>query len=287
MKGVLTISAGKKGKEKEEDKEEKDEEKEKEKKDKKKDKKKKEEGAKSDSSSDSSSSDDERSDKKGKKVKRSSSKKNKRASFFGIIGHKDKKHDKEDKKEDKKEVKLEEETKVDPEAAVGASTDGKILLLRWKIYTLIIFLAPAVTAEVATDKPTEETKLEESAVDETTAYKSGSKRHSVFSSLWNKEKVTEKKDTEAIKDREIVSDAPPVIAPIGEEPREITEESKSIDVVSTPPVDTGAKTPSSPPKESFLDKLFKPKDRASPVIAGPSTDVKVRPVPRVICADHS
>jgi len=253
---------GKKGKEKEEDKEEKDEEKEKEKKDKKKDKKKKEEGAKSDSSSSSSSSDDEGSDKKGKKVKRSSSKKNKRATFFAIIGHKDKKHDKEDKKEDKKEVKLEEEAKVD-EIVAGASTD-----------------APTATAEVAVDKPAEETvKLEES-VDDTTTYKSGgSKRHSIFSGLWNKDKVVEKKDTEVIKDREIVSDAPPVIAPIGEEPRETTEETKAVEVVSTPPVDTDAKTPSSPPKESFLDKLFKPKDRASPVTAGPSTDVKKDEVP--------
>lgn len=79
-----------------------------------------------------------------------------------------------------------------------------------------------------------------------------------------------------------MSDAPPVIAPIGEEPKETTEEAKAVDAAPAPPVDAGAKPPSSPPKESLLDKLFKSKERAAPVTAGPSTDVKVRKVPYAI-----
>lgn len=141
------------------------------------------------------------------------------------------------------------------------------------------FLAPTAAAGenevVSDDKVTEEpAKPEEPAVDEATTSKSGSKRHSLFV-FWK----GEKKDTEAVKEREIVSDAPPVIAPIGEEPKETTEEAKAVDAAPAPPVDAGAKPPSSPPKESLLDKLFKPKERAAPVTAGPSTDVKVRQVP--------
>ena len=68
-------------------------------------------------------------DVKGKKPKRSNSKKSKRASFFGIIGHKDKKEDKKEKREDKVEEKKDEEAKAEepkPEVTQAeASTDGE------------------------------------------------------------------------------------------------------------------------------------------------------------------
>ena len=75
-----------------------------------------------------------------------------------------------------------------------------------------------------------------------------------------------------------MSDTPPVIAPIGEEPNEaVAEESKPVDVATpAPAAEAGTKTPSSPPKESFLDKLFKPKDKA------PEAEVKVSQTSQVV-----
>ncbi|KAF8418022.1 Pleckstrin homology domain-containing protein [Tirmania nivea] len=243
-------------KEEEEEKEEKreekkDEEKEekKEKKDKKKEKKK-EEGAKSDDSSDSSSSEDEgSSDKKGKK-KRSNSVKGKRASFFGMLGHKDKKHE-------KVEEKKEEETKTEEpksEIVVEPSTEAPVV---------------ATTEEekpVEGIKSVEETAkaVEYPAAAEEVATK-GNKRHSFFG-FFDKKKEAEKREVEAVKERDAVSDTPPVIAPIGEEPKEVmAEEAKPVDAAtSAPVVEAGTKTPTSPPKESLFDKfaLFKSKEKA-------------------------
>ncbi|KAF8440129.1 Pleckstrin homology domain-containing protein [Terfezia claveryi] len=234
--------------EEEEKEEKKEDKKDEEKKDKKKEKKR-EEGAKSDDSSDSSSSEDEgSSDKKGKK-KRSNSVKGKRTSFFNILGHKDKKHEKEEKVEGKKE----EETKTEgPKAEVVAETSTE---------------APVV-AIAEEEKPGEEIKpvdettkaVESPAAAEEVATPKGNKRHSFFS-LFDK-----KKEVEAVKERDAVSDMPPVIAPIGEEPKE--EEAKPVDTATPAPVaEAGTKTPSSPPKESLFDKfdkfaLFKSKDKA-------------------------
>lgn len=139
------------------------------------------------------------------------------------------------------------------------------------------FLAPtaATVEETSGDKPAEETaKPEEATVDEATTSRSGRDRRSVFG-FWTNPKLGRKGDAEPTKDREIVSDTPPVIAPFGEESKETPEEAKAVDAAPPPPVGTGAKTPSSPPKESFLDKLFKPKEKVTPVTAGPSTDAKV------------
>ncbi|RPB28263.1 hypothetical protein L211DRAFT_833239 [Terfezia boudieri ATCC MYA-4762] len=228
--------------EKEEKKEDKKDEEKKERKDKKKEKKR-EEGAKSDDSSDSSSFEDEgSSDKKGKK-KRSNSVKAKRTSFFNILGHKDKKHEKEEKVEGKKE----EETKTEgPKAEVVAEPSTE---------------APVV-ATAEEEKPGEEIKpveetpkaVESPVAAEEVATPKGNKRHSFFG-LFDK-----RKEVEAVKERDAVSDMPPVIAPIGEE-----EEAKPVDTATSAPVaEAGTKTPSSPPKESLFDKfaLFKSKDKA-------------------------
>jgi len=229
----------KEGEEKEKKEKEKEKEK-KEKKEKKKEKKekKKEEGAKTDSSSDSSSSsEDEGSDKKGKKVKRSNSKKNKRTSIFAIIGHKDKKHEKEGKKEDKKEEKVEEVAKVEEgkaEPDTGAPADAPV----------------AVVEEEKEAKPTDVT----------------SKRLSFFH-IFGKGGL-EKKDAEVAKDREAISDAPPVIAPLGEEAKE-SEGPKPVDAT---PAEGSAKLPSSPPKESFLDKFFRPKEK-TPITEAKKADI--------------
>lgn len=252
---------------KKEEEEEKAEEKEEKKEEKKKEKEKeRKEGAKSDDSSSSSSSESE-DEGKGKKVKRSNSKKIKRASFFGIR-HKDKKHEKEDKK-GKKEEKVEEKKEEEPKseetkaeaAPAEASTDAT---------------APAVEEEKPAEEPTEEpAKVESPPTEEVTTPK-GNKRHSFFGFF---DKKAEKKEVEVVKDRDVVSDTPPVIAPIGEEPREATaEETKPVEAsTSAAPVESGAKTPSSPPKESFLDKLFKPKEKAaSPAPVAPAVAPEVK-----------
>ncbi|KAF8474690.1 Pleckstrin homology domain-containing protein [Kalaharituber pfeilii] len=246
--------------EKKEDKKKEEKKEEKKKEEKKEDKKKeKEKAKKSDDSSDSSSSsEDEGGDKKGKKVKRSNSaKKSKRTSFFaGIIPHKEKKSEKEEKKEEKIEEKPEEGPKAEEptEGAAEASTE-----------------APAP----ATEEPTEEIKsaeepakpAEPAATEEVTASKGSNKRHSFFG-LFDKKKESDKASEHAKK--EVVSDAPPVIAPIGEE---TAEETKPVETSPAPPVDTGAKCPSSPPKESFLDKLFKPKEKG-PAATVPAHEAK-------------
>lgn len=237
--------------------EEKEEKKEKEKKDKKKEKKdkKKEEGAKSDDSSDSSSSEDEgSSDRKGKK-RRSNSVKGKRPFYFGILGHKDKRHEKEEKVGEKKE----EETKTEePKAEVIAESSTE---------------APVVAA-TEEEKPAEEIKpveetakaVESPAAAEEVATPKGNKRHSFFG-FFDKKKEAEKKEVEAVKERDAVSDTPPVIAPIGEESKEVVAEgSRPVDAATPAPViEAGTKAPSSPPKESFFDKiaLFKSKDKSS------------------------
>ena len=75
-----------------------------------------------------------------------------------------------------------------------------------------------------------------------------------------------------------MSDTPPVIAPIGEEPKEAVVE--PVDAATPAPVvEAGTKTPSSPPKESLFDKfaLFKSKDKA------PEAEVKVsHQLPRLV-----
>lgn len=134
--------------------------------------------------------------------------------------------------------------------------------------------APAVEEEKPAEdpKPTEEPVKVESPPTEGITTPKGSKRHSFFG-FFDKKKEVEKKDAETVKDREAVSDTPPVIAPIGEEPKEATaEETKPVEAsTSAAPVDSSAKTPSSPPKESFLDKLFKPKEKAaSPAAVAPA-----------------
>lgn len=265
-------------KEEDEEKEEKkDEDKEKaeekEKKEKKKEKKekKKEEGVKSDDSSDSSSSEDEgSSDKKGKKTKRSNSVKGKRTSIFDILGGKAKKHEKEEKKEEKVEEKKEEEVKTEePKAETAGEGSSEVPV-------------PAVTEEVKSveeTKPVEETPkpVESPAAEEVTTPKGTNKRHSIFS-FFDKKKEVEKKDAvEPIKERDVVSDTPPVIAPIGEEQKPIeTEESKPIEAAGPATVDI-AKSPSSPPKESFLDKFgrFKSKDKVpAAAAAAPEPEAK-------------
>lgn len=278
-------TAKEKEKEKEDEKKEDDEEKEekkdeekekaeeKGKKEKKKEKKekKKDEGAKSDDSSDSSSSEDEgSSDKKGKKTKRSNSVKGKRTSIFDILGGKGKKHEKEEKKEEKVEEKKEEEVKTEePKAETAGEGSSEVPV-------------PAVTEEVKSVeeiKPVEETpkSVESPAAEEVTTPKGTNKRHSIFS-FFDKKKEVEKKDVvEPIKERDVVSDTPPVIAPIGEEQKPTeTEESKPIEAAGPATVDI-AKSPSSPPKESFLDKfgLFKSKDKApAAAAAAPEPEAK-------------
>jgi len=197
----------------------------------------------------------------------------KRASFFGILGHKDKKEEETKTEEPKAEVVAE------------ASTEGKcIISAQLGHYLIDIILAPVVAAaqEKSAEeiKPVEETAkaVESPAAAEEVATPKGNKRHSFFG-FFDKKKEAEKKEVETIKERDVVSDTPPVIAPIGEEPKEaVAEEAKPVDpAVSVPVVEAGTKTPSSPPKESLFDKfaLFKSKDKTLVATPAPEAEVKV------------
>lgn len=147
-----------------------------------------------------------------------------------------------------------------------------------------IAVAPVVLNEV---KPVEETPkaVEEpvkpavSPAEEVTTPKGG-KRHSFFGFLDKKKSTTPVPPVEENKEVAPISDTAPVIAPIGEEqkPAEApVEEVKPVEETPAVVAPAAAATPASPPKDSFFDKFFKPKDKTPATTPAVTADVpKVR-----------
>lgn len=231
-------------------------------------KEKKEKKDKDDDSSSSSSSDDDedKKSKKSEKVKRSASKSKKRTSLFGFPSFKKEKDEKKDDKKDEKKDEKKEDAKVDEEKSEDAPKAADADLVAAGAAPLAT--EPVTVAEEP--KPAEEVKaVEEPKVDDDKKDEAPkpTKRHSIFSFLDKKDKpATEKKvdepkvedvkaeETETAKEApaaEPVAVTEPVVAPVEATPATVEE---------VKPEETKA-TPASPPKQSFLDKLFKPKEK--------------------------
>lgn len=244
-------------------------------------KEKKKEKKDDDSSSSSSSEDEGPSDKK----KKEKAKKNNRTSkFFGGIlpGKKDKEDKKAEKIEEQKEDKIEEEAVVAAPATTTAPVIEEPVVETAAPVEPAAEVTPVVVAPVVLNevKPIEETptaveEAPKSAVspsEEVTTPKGG-KRLSFFGFLDKKKAVT---PVEENKEVAPISDTAPVIAPIGEEQKPLeaapVEEAKPVEETAAVATPVAATTPATHPKESFLDKFFKPKDRTPAATAVVAAD---------------